>query len=55
MVYSTIRSILIQDEEHPLSPITPRLLRQACRPGEDEMRDDGLATTQMAELRAILL
>ena len=40
IVYSTIRSILIRDEEHHLSPITSRVLRQACRPGEDEMREN---------------
>ena len=55
MVYSTIRSILIQDEEHPLSLITPRIFREDCRRDEYEMGNDWWAITQIAELRAILL
>jgi hypothetical protein len=41
MVYSTIRSILIQDEEHPLSLITVHLIGRESRYGLDEMMITG--------------
>jgi len=48
MGYSTIVSILIKDEEYPLSSITVRVFRQQTRRILGEMGENRALITQMA-------